>query len=879
MVAAASAGKGAMLMSTATAAPLTIDSQATREFLGCLIDPSLGCSEIRVLEATVDPRSRRVVAEATYSKTIAAWGNSIEHLVRQAERIHGVSAYITVNPVNPALMARSDVLSKARATTTDKDIECLSWLFLDFDAKRPTGISSTAEELGHALARRDKFLADHPQIAAKSVWGCSGNGAWLLVRLPDYPNDEEHRGLIERAVGWLAGSYSDGLVELDVSTKNPARIMPLVGTVKCKGISTAERPWRRVTMDSPADKACLPFDLKAFVALHVREASPGNGHAKNGNGPLSVPRVPMRATNGASPESRARAYIFSNGFPESIEGNKGHSTLYRAACELVDGFGLSEGQALPILRDWNAQKAHPPEDEKQVQHKIQSALKNHPAPSLRRLNAPSPRASASANRTVHQAAVKLPVFSNFSTATVTGKNGKPEEISVSLRIGEIADQLNDMVPGWPKRVGEMLFIPTPEHQPVYLESAQRLMAWVDSFAKIDWTKGSTFITQERFFEHLRMTVDQYDAIETLPHWPAIPGIYYLHRDVPGPADMLERLLDFFSPAGGLDRELVKAMVLTLFWGGSPGSRPAFLVTGPDQDPEQGRGVGKSNLCQILADELAGGFLGVSPTDAIADVKTRLLSTDSGRKRVVMLDNVKTHKFSWADLEGLITASEISGRALYVGEGRRPNTLVWMITLNGATLSKDMAQRCIQIKLDRPAFKASWEMDVRDFIRSHRWGILGDIRALLEADSQLIHAQTRWAAWERDVLGKTLAWGTLQTEIRSRQHAVDDDDDERLHVAQFFVERLDQRGHDPDKETVRIPSLLAAEWVSDATRTKYPTNRASAFLSGLAIPQLRKSNRGGWRGWIWTGLNTQDKDARKLGDPPVWATATGRKTPY
>jgi len=294
------------------------------------------------------------------------------------------------------------------------------------------------------------------------------------------------------------------------------------------------------------------------------------------------------------------------------------------------------------------------------------------------------------------------------------------------------------------------------------------------------------------------------------------------------------------------------------------------------DPEQGRGVGKSVLCQILAEELAGGSIEVSPTESIADLKTRLLSTESGRRRVVRLDNLKTFKFSWADLEGLLTSSTISGRALYEGEGRRPNTLVWMITLNGATLSKDMAQRCIQIKLARPTFKASWESELRTFIRSNRWGLLADIRALLEANSVLIHAETRWSAWERDVLGKTLAWGTLQTEIVNRQKAVDDDDDERSHVAQFFVERLTERGHDPVKETIRIPSLTAAEWVSDATRTKYPTNRASAFLSGLSIACLRKSNRGGWRGWVWTGANTQDSTARELKGPATWETrVTGR----
>jgi hypothetical protein len=57
----------------------------------------------------------------------------------------------------------------------------------------------------------------------------------------------------------------------------------------------------------------------------------------------------------------------------------------------VDGFGLDRNSALLILRDWNQAKARPPEDEKQVLHKIDDAIKNHPVPSLKRLNADRPR--------------------------------------------------------------------------------------------------------------------------------------------------------------------------------------------------------------------------------------------------------------------------------------------------------------------------------------------------------------------------------------------------------------------------------------------------------------------------------------------------------
>ena len=364
---------------------------------------------------------------------------------------------------------------------------------------------------------------------------------------------------------------------------------------------------------------------------------------------------------------------------------------------------------------------------------------------------------------------------------------------------------------------------------------------------------------------MRMNAERFDAIETLPHFPPIQGIYYLHQEVPQAGGQLEALLDFFRPATPLDRELIKAMILTFFWGGEPGARPAFLVTGPDKDHEQGRGVGKSILCSILADELAGGSISVNATESIADIKTRLLSTESGRKRVAFLDNIKTLKFSWGDLEGLITAPEISGRALFVGDARRPNTLVWMLTLNGGSLSKDMAQRVVPIKLTRPKNDASWEENLRTFIRLHRWELIADIRALLEKPGAVLHDASRQPAWERDVLTKTLDWGNTQTEINRRRHELDDDHSERAIVVEYLREQLQERGHAPDDETVFIPSLTIAEWLSAVTRKNYATCNATTFLRGLSIPELEKSDRTEARGWIWKGKSSRDIQARKLKD--------------
>jgi hypothetical protein len=161
-----------------------------------------------------------------------------------------VSGYVTINPVRNDLLARSDNrLARMRHTTRDEDVAVLRWLYLDIDPLRPPDVSSTDAELASAVARRDAVLAGQPELAASALWGRSGNGAWVLVRLPDYPNDARHRGLIAETVRSLAREYNDDAVVIDAATVNPSRLIGLPGTLKAKGSPRPDRPWRLATFD------------------------------------------------------------------------------------------------------------------------------------------------------------------------------------------------------------------------------------------------------------------------------------------------------------------------------------------------------------------------------------------------------------------------------------------------------------------------------------------------------------------------------------------------------------------------------------------------------------------------------------------------------
>src|SRR5262249_53445848 len=159
-------------------------------------------------------------------------------------KVEGV--YLTLNPVNPELLARAGNRVKpfAKHTTKDSDILRRRWLPLDFDPKRPAGVSSTEGEHGLALERASNCRQWLKQMGwPDPIMADSGNGGHLLYRI-ELPNDANSTSLVKRVLEALALRFSDQDVELDCKTYNPARIWKVYGTLAAKGDSTPERPHR-----------------------------------------------------------------------------------------------------------------------------------------------------------------------------------------------------------------------------------------------------------------------------------------------------------------------------------------------------------------------------------------------------------------------------------------------------------------------------------------------------------------------------------------------------------------------------------------------------------------------------------------------------------
>lgn len=400
-------------------------------------------------------------------------------------------------------------------------------------------------------------------------------------------------------------------------------------------------------------------------------------------------------------------------------------------------------------------------------------------------------------------------ISNF-TVEETGEGG---EQNTPIPMRDIIITIMEQTDGWPRRVGGCLFI-QDEGGVHWLENSSALFGWLSSRSGvIEWAKSTGCVTKEELFQELCRTAESYISVEELPHFPPLPRHYYACGEFPAGDDgALTKLIEYFAPATDHDKMLILAMFATPFWGGKPGSRPAFLVTS-----DVGRGVGKSKITDMLS-LLTGGHIELSAGEEASRMRSRLLSPEGLKKRIARLDNVKSLKFSWAELESIITSPLISGHRLHQGEAGRPNNLTWIITLNGASLGTDMAQRVVTIKLSKPNRIGCWEEDVVNLIEGHGDEIIAGLRSFLESDPQPMPDHSRWASWEDQVLSRLVNPWAIQKEIRARSDTSNVDYGVIEQIEEHFEERLTQLGYG-NAQAVHVPVKVAGIWVNEASGTK------------------------------------------------------------
>lgn len=224
--------------------------------------------EVRVLDA-VSADYRREHIESGYFdyEHISAVPEALKRLLS----FRGV--YVTVNPVNPDLLARA--VNRLRPagrnpTTADTDIVRRRWLLIDCDPRRASGVSSSNAEHESALAKAREIRDGLSSLGwPDPIMTDSGNGAQLMYRI-DLPADDGE--LVRRVIGEIAKASSEQ-VAIDTSVHNPARIWRLPGTMNCKGDSIPERPHRMARiLDEPQDIVSVPREQMQDIVSYQNEA-------------------------------------------------------------------------------------------------------------------------------------------------------------------------------------------------------------------------------------------------------------------------------------------------------------------------------------------------------------------------------------------------------------------------------------------------------------------------------------------------------------------------------------------------------------------------------------------------------------------------------
>ena len=462
-----------------------------------------------------------------------------------------------------------------------------------------------------------------------------------------------------------------------------------------------------------------------------------------------------------------------------------------------------------------------------------------------------------------------PRITNAEVETYEDNDGNEARRTTPLEMSEIITRIFSATEGWPKRVGGSLFIHDKRTDDIHwLKSAPSFFGWLGNLhGVIPWYRTVGCHTKEETFHQIAASAEAFINVETLPHQPPIAGHYYACGDFPqATGEHITALINRFAPASEIDRWLLLAMFATAFWGGRGGSRPMFVITS-----DSGRGAGKTKLSDILS-HLVGGCIELSANEDAGVMRQRLLSPGGKNKRIARLDNVKSLKFSWADLESLITVPIISGKEMYVGEGSRPNTLTWIVTLNGPSLSTDIAQRAVIIKLAKPNRNPRWEEETLAYVDQYRREIIADLLAFLALAPQPIDCQTRWAAWEGEVLSRLrcnahdteqgISIADIQAEIKHRSGESDAEAEEAEIIEDYFRARLRELGYADEIDKVHLPIGLAAEWFNQAMNERKNIHAASRILAQLITEEriawlAKNPSRKYGRGFLWNPTSTEE----------------------
>jgi hypothetical protein len=773
-----------------------------------LLLPAGTTSELRILHT---PRDGTVSGyfqdQAAFVQAAAAWSGKAP------------AVYATLNPCQPALLARAANRLKPRAktTTADSDIVHRVWLPLDFDPVRPADISSTDAEHAAALDRAGAcmdWLAQRGWPAP--VAADSGNGAHLLYRI-DLPTDTASRDLLERCLQALALHFSDDVVKLDTGVFNAARIWKVYGTVACKGDSLPERPHRLARLlEAPHDlQPVSRAQLDALAALVPVATTARPRTSAAGHTPFDLPH--WMADHGlqvasSGPWGTAGTRWVLNPCPwNEAHTNKSAFVVQFASGAIAAGChhnGCHE-ETWHTLRDlvepgWNTARVAQTAQQHRTGQAQQDASqrRNGPTP------APEGATTPASGPTITQYPSALPAVIAQAEEALAASTGTP-------RLFQRSHMLVLVQPAEP----------TPKDRIQRATGAPVIRVCPASTLRYCLAQAATWFAERG--KRLEQSMPQPWVVDTLldlGNWPHLPvltgiitaptlrpdgtvlatpgydqatGLYYAPGETVFPAiperptredideafEILEEpFQDFPFKEAHHKSAAFAALFTTLLRYAIPGHVPLFGVSAPTA------GTGKTLVVDTIAIIASGRPAPkLSQPTREEEWNKQLLTCALEGDQLVLIDNCVSTLAS-GELCKAVTAQVLKGRILGVHQnGEAPQHAVYFATGNSLRFRGDIVRRTIPItlesSLERPETRTGFAIDtpLEVWTQTHRPQLVAAALTLLRGyhlapDTPTVPTLGSFEAWCQMVCGP-LVWLGMPNPIEGVE-AIKDDDDER-----------------------------------------------------------------------------------------------------
>lgn len=328
-------------------------------------------------------------------------------------------------------------------------------------------------------------------------------------------------------------------------------------------------------------------------------------------------------------------------------------------------------------------------------------------------------------------------------------------------INELVKDIHVRLLNAPFRVGNELFDKDLDSgQICYMYNESDLFSWIQRKTNnyVEWAKTEGCVTKQEFFSALKSEAKQYSSISYVPDFPVRDDVFYCHEELPEASanhEYFETFISFFNPVDEVNKAMLRAFVMQPLYYTPLMPRPMWIIDSPT-----GQGSGKSKIPELVSilygsNNADGQIIDISINDLnnnYSEVVKRIISTSGRNSRILRLDNV-TGVLKSSQLASLVTASAITGRPAYgKGEESRPNNLMYVVTVNGASVDTDIASRAYYLNVAKPLMKSNWNDDVLNYIQKNRYYIFQDIIDIIKSHVPFgIPPSTRFPKFEEKIL--------------------------------------------------------------------------------------------------------------------------------